>query len=138
MSTNPDALGSAINAAIAGMSDSDKAVALKVWQSLSGPVASAIDAAAAGAGGTVYACTAWGASTTGPVQGNPGGGTSYAIPTQVGDVVVSVSVLEGPAFTAGNPSPTWFESTVTVAGQIQQVASTDLSTSKLLFVLRRG
>lgn len=138
MSTNPDTLGSAINAAINGLTDVDKAVAHKVWQALSGPVAAVIDAAAAGAGGTVYACTAWGAAASGPVQGNPGGGTSYAIPTQVGDVVVSVSVLDGPSFTAGNPSPTWFEGTVTVAGQIQQVTSTNLSASKLLFVLRRG
>lgn len=44
MATNADALGTAINTAIVGLSEADKKVALACWKALAGPVATAIDA----------------------------------------------------------------------------------------------
>jgi hypothetical protein len=60
--------------------------------------------------------------------GHNGAGAVAVAGTVVGDNVVNVTNLSTPGDVTAS-----FESTVTVAGQVQQTAATDLSAAQLLF-----
>jgi hypothetical protein len=63
--------------------------------------------------------------------GSNGAGAIVIAGTQIGDVVVSVTTLSTP----GDASSS-FESTVSVAGQVQQISVSNLSGNTYLFVVQ--
>lgn len=102
MSTDPNALGTAINTAVEALSITDKRDGEKAWQTIAGPIATAIDAGGGGGGGGAI-------STAAPLTGDGTSGTPVTIGPQAAH-----AVLAGP--TSGSSATPTFRALV--AGDI--------------------